>query len=63
MAAELPGVMLTWMSSTQVTTQILSAAAVAVAMVTAGLSKRRLEWKRRPPRRRKAARHDPPATR
>lgn len=35
------------------TTQSVYAAAVAVAMITAGLSKRRLEWKRRPPRRKK----------
>jgi hypothetical protein len=53
MAARLPGVMLTGMSNTQVTTQVLYVAAVAVAMVAAGLRKRRLEWKRRPPRRRK----------
>jgi hypothetical protein len=53
MAAALPGAMLAEMNSTQFTTQVVYVAAVALAMITAGLSKRRLYWKRRPPRRRK----------
>jgi hypothetical protein len=53
MAAALARAMLAEMHSTQFTTQVVYVAAVAVAMITAGLSKRRLEWKRRPPRRRK----------
>ena len=44
--------MLTSMS-TQVTTQAVYAAAIAIAMVTAGLNKRRLVWKLRPRKRRK----------
>jgi hypothetical protein len=44
--------MLTAMSA-QLTTQVVYSAAIALAMITAGLSKRRLEWKRRPPKRRK----------
>jgi hypothetical protein len=34
------------------TTQLAYAAAIAVAMIIAGLGKRRLEWKRRPRKRR-----------
>jgi hypothetical protein len=37
--------------TTQLTTQAAYMAAIALAMIVAGLSKRRLEWK--PPRRRK----------
>jgi len=47
------GVMLGAMNSAQFTTQAVYAAVIALAMVSAGLSKRRLEWKKRPPRRRK----------
>jgi hypothetical protein len=39
--------------STQLTTQAAYAAAIGLTMVTAALSKRRLVWKRRPPRRKK----------
>jgi hypothetical protein len=38
--------MLTLTSSTQVAWAV----AVALAMITAGVGKKRLEWKRRPPR-------------
>jgi hypothetical protein len=41
------------MNAAQATTQIAYVAAIAVAMVTAGLGKRRLEWKPPKPRRRK----------
>jgi hypothetical protein len=41
------------MNAAQATTQIAYAAAIALAMVTAGLGKRRLEWKPPKPRRRK----------
>jgi hypothetical protein len=53
MTAPLPETMMTGMSSTQFTTQAVYAAAIAVAMVTAGLRKRRIEWKWRRPKRRK----------
>jgi hypothetical protein len=43
------------MNATQATTQIAYIAAIALAMVTAGLGKRRLEWKPPKPRRRKKA--------
>jgi hypothetical protein len=33
--------------------QAVYAAAIGVAMIVAGLGKHRLEWKRRPPRRRR----------
>jgi hypothetical protein len=39
--------------SAQFTTQAAYSAAIALAMVTAGLSKRRLTWKRRPRKRKK----------
>jgi len=39
--------------STQFTTQAAYTAAIAVAMIAAGLSKRRLVWKRRPRKPRK----------
>jgi hypothetical protein len=39
--------------STQLTTQAAYSAAIAIAMVTAGLSKRKLQWKRRPRKRRR----------
>jgi hypothetical protein len=39
--------------SVQFTTQAAYAAAIALAMIVGGLGKRRLEWKRRPPRGRK----------
>jgi hypothetical protein len=41
------------MNAAQATTQIAYVAAIAVAMVTAGLGKRRLEWKPPKPRSRK----------
>jgi hypothetical protein len=41
------------MNAAQATTQIAYVAAIALAMVTAGLGKRRLEWKPPKPRRRK----------
>jgi hypothetical protein len=53
MAAPCPGAILAEMNSTQFTTQVVYVAAVALAMITAGLRKRQLYWKRRPPRRRK----------
>ena len=40
------------MNAAQATTQIAYIAAIALAMVTAGLGKRRLEWKPPKPRRR-----------
>jgi hypothetical protein len=43
----------TAMNSVPFTAQIVYAAIVALAMISAGLSKRRLEWKPRPPKRRK----------
>jgi hypothetical protein len=41
------------MNGAQATTQIAYIAAIALAMITAGLGKRRLEWKPPKPRRRK----------
>jgi len=41
--------------TTQLTTQAVYVAAIAVAMIVAGLGKRRLEWK--PPRKRRHRRH------
>jgi hypothetical protein len=58
MAAPLPGAMLDAMSSVQFTTQVVYVAVIALAMISTGLSKRRLEWKRRPPRRRKGGRRE-----
>jgi hypothetical protein len=51
MTAPLPGAMLAAMNSAQFATQVVYVAVIALAMISAGLSKRRLEWKRRPPRR------------
>jgi len=39
--------------SMQFTTQAVYMAAIALAMVVAGLSKRRLEWKQRPRKRKR----------
>jgi hypothetical protein len=41
------------MNAAQFTTQAAYSVAIALAMIAAGLSKRRLEWKRRPPKRKK----------
>jgi hypothetical protein len=38
----------TAMNAASVTTQVAYSAAIALAMVVAGVGKRRLEWKRRP---------------